>query len=151
MKISFVRIENDKLPEPYKGLTTNILYLTETGHVYPEGSDRPIDIFDPTIIEKLSDNPRTTFEERAKVELDDVDSELVIDYIRKHKDLLSHVKLVRYASIKSISETTGYPRDYTKETIDILVKLGVLTKYSTVYKITDKLFEIVNFELENNI
>lgn len=152
MKISFVRIENDKLPEPYKGLDTNILYLTETGHVYPEGSCKPIDIFDPTLIQKLSDNPLTTFDERNKVTIDDnVDSELVMDYIRKHLNLLSHVRVVRYASIKSISSEMKWPRDYTIETVQMLMQLGILAKYHTSYKINDKIFEIINFELENNI
>ena len=150
MKISFIRIENSKLPEPYTGLSTDILYLTSTGYVYPEGSDKPIDIFDPSVLDKLSDGPITTIDDKPKIKIEaTLESPLVHETIRQNLDLLSYIKHTRYCYIRGIAEVIGADWKTAKEKINLLSKMGIIQKYASCWVLADDVRAIIEFELEN--
>lgn len=149
MKISFIRIINSELPEKYKSLSDNhTLYLTDNGYVYPEGSSRPIDIFDPEALSKISKNPLTTLFDKAKIEIDlETDNESIMSALNKNIDILSCIKQSRYASLRGLSEKLKVDKELLRNKLDILIHLNIIERYQSYYRITAQNKALIEFEL----
>jgi len=148
MKITFTRVLNSALPEPYKGLDTDILYLSDKGYVYPEGSDKPIDMFDPSLIKYLSDNPKTTINKDEQIKLPiDFDSDSFMSALEANKSVLEYIITVRYASVKGCGKQLNMTRAEAKEKLEFLEKLNMLGRYGSFYIIKDDIKELLAFEL----
>ena len=148
MKISFVRILNSSLPQPYPDLSTDILYLTNKGYVYPEGSDKPIDLFDPELISKITDNKLTTINTDEQLNIrENWTTDMFMDTIKQNRDMFSYIRQVRYATVKSISIEFNLTKEQVKEKVAVLTKLGTLTKYQSYIVLTDDFKPLLDFEL----
>lgn len=148
MKISFVRVLNSELEQPYQDLSTNILYLTNKGYVYPEGSDKPIDLFDPELLTKITDNKLTTINTDEQLSIrDNWSTERFMQTIQRNKDIYSYIRQVRYATVKGMSIEFDLTKEQVREKIEVLTKLGTLTKYQSFIVLTEDFKPLLDFEL----
>lgn len=144
MKIAFYRVLNSSLPEPYPDLKSDILYLTDRGYVYEEGNNVPIDIFDVNFIQYITNNPKTEINLYENKKIDrDILSPATNRIINQHKDLLSYIIKVRYASVKNCGLTFGTNKATAKETLEILERQNILSRYGSFYIIADKYKEVI--------
>ena len=151
MKIAFYRVLNSTLPEPYKGLQTDVLYLTNTGYVYPEGANKPIDICDPEFIAHLTENPATTIDTDNKIEIPkEIDNDMFIKILSKNKELLQYIFESKYATVKGCMRVLNFPRDATKEKLELLENGNILGRYGSFFVIKPEIKALLEFELDKD-
>ena len=144
MKISFTRILNSKLPEPYTGLKTDILYFTDRGYIYQEGSSEPIGLCDPDMIKYLTDNKPTEINPDEQQIFDEqVDKDTVVNAIDLNKELLVYIKTTRYASVKHCSTQINKSREDTKKKLGTLERMKILGRYGSFYIINPEIKELL--------
>jgi hypothetical protein len=153
MKVSFYRVLNSSLPEPYKGLTTDILYFTDKGYVYPEGNSIPIDMFDPEIIEPFLQSinetcAKTTINNDTMIKLPvDFESDSFHETLKLNKDLLSYLHKIKYASIKGTATQFAWTRQQAKEKLEMLERLNILGRYASFFIINTEIKCMLEMEL----
>jgi hypothetical protein len=148
LKIAFTRILNSELSEPYTDLDTDVLYFTDKGYVYPEGSSKPIDQFDVRYLEKLGDRPATIMNDDDKVNMpQDFERESFMHALEENLEILSYVSEVRYATLKGCSIALSVPRNVAKEKMELLETLKIVGRYGSNFVINEAIKQILEFEL----